>query len=58
MSSSLTLETLFIYLCIHSINILTCIRSNILGTENVAVNKTEKIIPVSWHLSPSGGDCK
>lgn len=29
---------------------------SILGTENVAVNKTEKIISALWHLYPNGED--
>lgn len=29
---------------------------SILGTENVAVNKTEKIISALWHLHPNEDD--
>lgn len=32
--------------------------SRILGTENVAMNKTVKVIPAIWHLYPNGrGSC-
>lgn len=29
---------------------------SILGTENVAMNKTEKIFSALWHLHPNGED--